>query len=116
MISMPKLPDPASVQFHSQLLKDADQLSATIHDITQQATTALDQKLDHEIRIAINAALGHENWMIYELQGRLTWIKYAYAEYEDLTLDGHPLLRRWPIESKLENNQLIATRNIARFK
>lgn len=68
-----------------------------IDQIAKHCLEQMANKADHEIREALNAALGNE-WTIGDVQSRCMIQHKVHSQLEVLMLDGIPILEMHPLE------------------
>ena len=75
-----------------------------IDDIAQQLSREIAAKKDSVIREAITRALGHEQWSVAEMIGRMSRTQDERSVDSSWTwwLDGRAILRTWPVNSGSE--------------
>lgn len=68
-----------------------------IDQIVKNTAQQMANKADHEIRQALDAALG-DTWTIGDVQSRCVIQHKVHSGLEVLTLDGVPILEMYPLE------------------
>lgn len=69
--------------------------------------TGIVGKRDNQIRLAINAALGHDQWMLSDLEGRVR--REICAGVETYILDDKPILEIHPPQFELSEDGRMMT-------
>ena len=101
-------------------LPDPDHAEDPIHELSREAVHQMHGQLDDELRRAINAHLGRDDWQLEQLRGHLVSVGEHLSAWTTYYYDGEALLQVGPVRIEHHDPRrphfIIFTREIHRAR